>query len=296
MSSSMSTSRSRRVAIATCCDFPHLDTDDARLPDVLAQHGVVAVTAVWDDPTMDWAGFDLVVLRSTWDYPKKVQAFLAWVARLPRVLNPAAVVRWNANKRYLLDLAAAGLPVVPTTFVSPGEPFNPPTGPFVIKPAIGAGSKDAARYSAEQAEAAVAHVHRLHGAGTTAMVQPYLDRVEIDGEVDLVFIGGRYSHSVRKEAMLGACARTEGALFFQEDIRPYEATTEERTLAERVIASVPGGASQLLYGRVDLLPTVNEGPVVTEVELIEPSLFFGHRPDSADQLAELIGRAAAGAR
>ena len=295
MFSSMSASRTRRVAIATCRDFPYLDTDDARLPDVLAQHGVAAVTAVWDDPAVDWAGFDLVVLRSTWDYPKKVQAFLAWMAGLPRVLNPASVVRWNANKGYLLDLAAAGLPVVPTTFISPGDPFNPPSNEFVVKPAIGAGSKDAARYSPEQARAAATHVHRLHRAGTTAMVQPYLHQVERDGEVDLVFIGGRYSHSVRKEAMLGACARTEGALFFHEDIRPYEATTVERTLAERVIASVPGGANQLLYGRVDLLPTANGGAVVTEVELIEPSLFFGHRPDSADQLAELIGRAVTGA-
>jgi glutathione synthase/RimK-type ligase-like ATP-grasp enzyme len=283
-----------RVALATCREFAALDADDGRLPGVFARHGVVATPAVWDDPAVDWARFDLVLLRSTWDYPGKVAAFLAWIDGLPRVMNPAPVVRWNVDKRYLKDLADAGLPVVPTSFVGPGDPIIPPAGPVVIKPAIGAGSKDAARYGPEQAGAAVSHVRRFQGAGMTALVQPYLDRVERDGEVDLVFIGGRYSHSVRKGAMLGPGPRVEGRLFFREEIRSYRATPDERKLAERVLAVVPGGADQLLYARVDLLPSADRGPVVTEVELIEPSLFFGHEPGSAERMAELIVPPAAG--
>jgi glutathione synthase/RimK-type ligase-like ATP-grasp enzyme len=281
-----------RVALATCREFPALEADDARLVEPLARRGIVAAPAVWDDPAVDWAGFDLVVLRSTWDYPQKAAAFLAWIDRLPRVLNPAPVVRWNADKHYLRDLAAAGVPVVPTAFVAPGEAVTLPGGPVVVKPAVGAGSKDAARYGPGQAGEAVAHVRRLHRAGMAALVQPYLDRVEADGEADLVFLGGRYSHAARKGAMLGGGPRVEGPLFFHEDIRPHEATPAERAVAERALAAVPGGADRLLYGRVDLLPAAGGGLVVTEVELIEPSLFLGHGPDSAERLADLIGQAA----
>ncbi len=282
----------RRVALATCREFAALDPDDARLRGLLARHGVAVAPAVWDDPAVDWAAFDLVVLRSTWDYPKRPAEFLAWVGRLPRVLNPAAVVRWNADKHYLRDLAAAGVPVVPTAFVAPGGSFAPPAGPFVVKPAVGAGSKGAARYGPGDAEAAAAHVRRLHRAGTAALVQPYLDRVEADGEADLVFLGGRYSHAVRKGAMLGGGSRVEGPLFFVEEVRPHEATPGERAVAERALAAVPGGAGSLLYARVDLLPTAGGAAVVTEVELIEPSLFLAHGPGSGERLADLIARAA----
>lgn len=283
-----------RLALATCRELPDLDADDAVLPGLLARHGVAAAPAVWDDPAIDWAGFDLVVLRSTWDYPRKAAAFLAWADRLPRVLNPAPVVRWNADKRYLRDLAAAGVPVVPTTFVAPGEPFAAPTGRFVVKPVVGAGSKDAARFERGQAEQAAAHVRRLHRAGMPALVQPYLDLVDTDGEADLVFVGGEYSHAVRKGAMLGGRPRVEGPLFFSEDIRPHVATPGELSVARRALAAVPGGPDRLLYARVDLLPTPGGQPVVTEVELIEPSLFLARRPGSGERLAELIAGAAAG--
>jgi glutathione synthase/RimK-type ligase-like ATP-grasp enzyme len=282
----------RRVALATCRELPALDPDDAVLPGLLARHGVVAAPAVWDDPAVDWSGFDLIVLRSTWDYTKKPAAFLAWVDRLPRVLNPAPVVRWNADKRYLLDLAAAGVPVIPTTVVGPRDAFVLPPGRFVVKPAVGAGSKDAAGYETRQAEQAAAHVRRLHRAGMTALVQPYLDQIDADGEADLVFVGGSYSHAVRKGAMLGHRPRVEGPLFFAEDIRPHVATPGERAVAEQALLAVPGGADRLLYARVDLLPTAGGGAVVNEVELIEPSLFLMHGPGSGERLAELTARAA----
>ena len=290
MSSSSITSPIRRVALATCREFPALDADDACLPEVFARQGIIAWPVIWDGPDIDWNRFDLIILRSTWDYPRKIDAFLAWVDRLPMVLNPAPVIRWNADKRYLRDLAAAGLPVVPTTYISPGDPFTPPSDMFVVKPTVGAGSKDSARYEPGRAAEAIAHVNRLHRAGMTAMIQPYLDQVERDGEVDLVFIGGRYSHSVRKGAMLGGVPRVEGPLFFHEEIRFHEATPKERALAERVLAAVPGGADRLLYGRVDLLPTAVADAVVTEVELIEPSLFFGHEPGSAERFVDRVKR------
>jgi hypothetical protein len=278
----------RRVALATCQGLPDLDADDARLLGPLAAAGLSATPAVWDDPAVDWSVFDLVVLRSTWDYPTKPDAFLAWIGSLRRVLNPAAVVRWNHDKRYLRELAAAEVPVVPTAFIEPGDAFTPPPEPFVVKPAVGAGSKDAARYEPGQARAATDHVRRLHRGGKVAMVQPYLPGVERDGEAGLVFLGGRFSHAIRKGGMLGGIPREEGPLFLAEDIRPHAASAAEQALAERALAAVPGGADRLLYARVDLLPATEDALAVSEVELIEPSLYLGHGPGSTERLAERI--------
>jgi glutathione synthase/RimK-type ligase-like ATP-grasp enzyme len=282
----------RRVALATCREFANLDPDDAPLIEVLARYRVAAVPAVWDDPGVDWSAFDLVVLRSTWDYPRKFDAFLAWIDSLPRLRNPVSVMRWSADKHYLLDLASAGLPVVPTTIVAPGDAFVPPAAPFVLKPVVGAGSKDAARFDAGQDDAAANHVRRLHRGGMAVIVQPYLARVDEAGEIDMVFLGGKFSHAVRKGAMLGNVRRKEGALFFEEDIRPHDATPDERAVAEGALNAIPGGAGQLLYGRVDLLPTDQGKPMITEVELMEPSLFFGHCPGSRERYSELVARAA----
>jgi glutathione synthase/RimK-type ligase-like ATP-grasp enzyme len=279
------------VALATCSQFPDLDPENAPLMGLLAAAGVRGDPAVWDDPSVDWSSFDLVVIRATWDYPQKFDACLAWAARQRRLLNPLPVIRWNADKRYLNDLAAAGVPAIPTTFVGPGEPFTPPPGPFVVKPSIGVGAKDAARYGPGQEEAARRHVLRLNRGARTAMVQPCLARVEEEGEIDLVFIGGRYSHSVRKGGMLDG-PRLEMALFFHEEVGGREATRAERELAERAMEVVPGGGGGLLFGRVDLLPAENGEPLVSEVEVLEPSLFFGRQPGSAERLASLIAEAA----
>src|SRR5207253_9524476 len=124
----------------------------------------------------DWSRFDLVVPRSAWDYAERRDEFLAWAARVPRVLNPLIVLEWNTDKRlYLTELAEAGVPVVPTTFVEPGEPFAPPDAPFVVKPSISAGGRSSARFEPADGHAAAALVRRIHAGGRTAMVQPLLD-------------------------------------------------------------------------------------------------------------------------
>jgi hypothetical protein len=274
------------VGLATCADYPTLDGDGRRLLRLLRDRGVPARPAVWDDPAVDWASFRLVVVRSTWDYPGKLRDFLAWAGRLPRVLNPCPVLRWNADKRYLADLAAAGLPVVPTRFLGPADAFEPPAGRFVVKPSVSCGCRDTARYGPGQAGEAREHVRRLHGQGRTAVVQPYLGGVEEHGEWGLVFLGGRYSHAVRRGALL-AGGRPAG----REDVRPHEATAGQRSLAERALAAVPGG-SPPLYGRVDLLPDGGHGLAVLEVEVLEPSLFLGHGVGCNERLADLIASAA----
>ena len=134
-----------RVAIASCRgDNP--DVDAPFLIAALADLGVAAELIAWDEPGVDWESFDLTVLRSTWDYAPRREEFLAWAAERPRLLNPVDVVTYSTDKHYLLDLEARGVPVVPSWFCEVGDVPVFPEGDFVVKPAVGAGSFDAARY------------------------------------------------------------------------------------------------------------------------------------------------------
>ncbi len=180
-----------RVALATCAEVPRGDEDALPLIEALASRGVEATPTVWDDDRVRWADFDLVVVRSTWDYPDRRNAFLTWAGSVPRVLNAPEVLRWNTDKRYLATL---GRDAVPTSFVAPDEPFAPPAAAFVVKPSVGAGSIGAARYDAGD-ERAREHVDRLHAAGKTVLVQPYLEAVDHRGEIALMFFDGKFSHA-----------------------------------------------------------------------------------------------------
>jgi glutathione synthase/RimK-type ligase-like ATP-grasp enzyme len=264
------------------------EEDDLLLMTALGNRGVDAVHAVWDDPATDWPSFALVVVRSTWDYPERRDEFLERLARARRLLNPLPILRWNTDKRYLNDLAVAGLPVVPTRFLEPADEFEPPDGAFVVKPAVSCGAKNSAQYRPGDERAARDHVRRLQSEGRTVMVQPYLSAVEQQGEVALMFIGGRYSHSIRRGALLKHPGLVHKGEMVPQNVEPYEAACEERELADKVMARVPGGPSDLLYGRVDLIPGTGGNPVILEVELTEPSLFLSFSPDAAERLAEAI--------
>jgi len=281
-----SSGRIPQVALATSREYTALDADNRPLLALLEARGVAAVSAIWNDPTEIWADFDLVVIRSTWDYSEHIVEFLRWVGRLPRVLNPRPVVHWNANKQYLQDLSAAGLPVVPTVCIAPGEQITLGSAPLVVKPAVGASSKDIAWHQPGQEQAVQQHIGRLHAMGQMAIVQPYLPAVEQAGEIDLVFIGNEYSHAVRRGAILGASGECGPARL--ENRQRCEATLEQQTLAKRALEAVPGGAAGLLFARVDLLPTVDGADLISEVELVEPCLFLEFAPSSVHRLADRI--------
>lgn len=251
----------------------------------LAGRGVDAEPAVWDAQDVDWDGFDLVVLRSAWDYAERLEAFLGWAARLPRLLNPLHVITWNTDKRYLDELARAGVPVVPTRFLEPGASFQPPEGRFVVKPVVSAGSRNAAAYDPDEAVRALDHVRLLHDQGRVVMVQPYLDAVDQRGETALLFLAGFYSHAVRKSALLVPGRPPGQRLYLEETIDPIEPTREEREAVDRVLSALPFGASELLYARVDLVPGPDGTPLVLELELTEPSLFLGYAETATDRLA-----------
>jgi hypothetical protein len=283
-----------RVALVTCAALPDLEPDDRRVIGPLARRGVGAEPVVWDDPTIDWRDYDLAVLRSPWDYVGRREAFVAWAGRVPRLANPADVVAWNTDKVYLEQLTLAGVPVVPTGWVRPDESWQPPTnGEYVVKPAISSGSRDTGRYGPEHADLAAAHVARLQRAGRLVMVQPYLAAVDDAGETGLLFIGGEFSHAVRKGPMLegpdlpGSGQRPPG-LYRPERITPRDPSPAELEVADKVLAAVPGGADRLLYARVDLIPGPDGTPLLVELELTEPSLFLDRGPGADERFADAI--------
>ncbi|HEX6500781.1 MAG TPA: hypothetical protein VF054_17390 [Micromonosporaceae bacterium] len=282
-----------RVALVTCRRLADLEADDRLLADALARLGIRADAVVWDDPEVDYARYDLAVLRSPWDYPRRRDEFLAWARSVPRLANPAGIVSWNTDKTYLSDLAASGAPVVDTTWLAPGDPWTAPgRGEYVVKPAVGVGSIDSGRYDLgdpDQRALAMTHVVRLHDTGRTVMVQPYLSAVDTHGETALVYVDGEYTHAVRKGPMLDGPDVGVDGLYKPENITARQPSHAERAAADRVLAALPD-AAELLYARVDLIPGPDGEPVLLELELTEPSLFFGYAPGSADRLAAAIAR------
>jgi glutathione synthase/RimK-type ligase-like ATP-grasp enzyme len=272
------------IALVTSRSAAALDADLPLLLGELAD----AEVAAWDDPVVDWSRYDVVVLRSTWDYHDRLDAFLTWVrntASVTRMWNPPELVEWNTDKRYLLDLAARGVPIVPTTAVEPGRaagelPGAVWAGDVVVKPSVGAGSNGVRRFRADAAGAA-AYADELTGAGTSALVQPYLGAVDRDGETGLVYVGGEFSHAFVKEAILTAPIDWEGGLYATETIGEHAATPAELDLGDRIVAGLPPTA----YARVDLLPGP-DGPLLLELELTEPSLFLHCDPGAAKRAAE----------
>ncbi|MFG2818393.1 RimK family alpha-L-glutamate ligase [Kitasatospora sp. NPDC048365] len=264
--------------------------EDPELSAVLAAFerlGVPAEAVDWRDGSVDWGRFALVVVRSPWDYILDRPAFLAWaekVAAVTRLANPVPVLERNTDKTYLRALAEAGVPVVPTAWAAPGDEIGGGAGEgfapwpeLVVKPTVSSGARDTVR-TTDRAEA-LAHVRTLTAAGRTAMVQPYLPMVEREGETSLLFLGGRFSHAIRRRPMLS------GEVGFEDAVREPDA--DQLAVAEQVLAAVPERA-ELLYARVDLVRTEDGSPVLIELELTEPRLFLTHLPDGPERLVRAV--------
>lgn len=289
-----------RIALVTAHAARGLDDDMVPLAEALVQAGAQAQEVDWDDTAVDWAAFDLVVLRSPWDYTQRLDEFLAWLERtsaLARLVNPFEVVRWSADKHYLADLERAGVAIVPSRFVEPGDDAAaaieafladfPGFADVVVKPCVGAGSRDAQRHGRGQRTAMRAHVERLLAARRSVLLQPYLARVDDGGETALMHFDGEPSHAIRKGPLLERDEDPTRALFAAEHITPREATPDEHALARRALAAIPF-PGPLAYARVDLVHDDDGTPVLLELELAEPSLFFAHRKGAAARFAEVL--------
>lgn len=280
-----------RVTLATSAAFRHRDDDLPLAIEALAGRGIDAEVSSWDDRDVDWAAPDLVVVRSCWDYTWRHEEFIAWARSVPRLANPANVLAWNSDKRYLAQLADYGVPVVATVW-NPVTIDELPAAPqWVVKPNVSAGSRDTARWST--AVDALAHAGELVAAGRHAMVQPYLDGVDTDGETALIFFGGDFSHCARKGPLL----RTDEGVVDVEsryDLSARDATPAQHVVARAVLDAVrdlvPGG-DNLLYARVDLIPAASGEPVLLELEITEPSLFLPHDLAAPDRFAVAVAAA-----
>ena len=287
------------IALATAAAVPSEFDDDRLLAAALARRGAEAVSVVWDDPDVQWHRFHRVVIRSTWDYPRKREAFLAWADALDsRLENPPAVVRWNSDKHYLADLVAAGIPTVPTSFVDPDSEIPLLQGEVVVKPTISAGARDTGRFGPSTHDQARRLISRLESDGRTAMVQPYVSSVDVSGESALTFIAGRFSHAAHKRPVLRpdevAPVRDDeigGAevMYDPDIVGPGTASEREIEVATEAVAYLRERFDVApLYARVDLVAGQDGDPLLLELEAVEPNLFLRLSPGAANALAQAV--------
>lgn len=298
-----------RIAIATFEGMPaEFGEDDQLLVRKLREHGVEVAYAPWSDPEADWDSPDLIHARSPWDYAVRHPEFIAWVERVGAPLeNDPRLIAWNSDKRYLADLQAAGIPVIETEYVGPGAPAPPIEREVVVKPTISAGARETGRFGPDSAAEGRMLIERITGTGGTAMVQPFVESVDSNGETAVVTIAGEVSHVLHKRPVLRA---DEVAPIREDDLRvaeamydpglvtPGEAQDDELELTARVVELIEGRfGSTPLIARVDMLRHDGGHPIVLELEAIEPNLYFSQVPEAADRLADaLVDRAAARAR
>jgi len=280
-----------KIVFVTQSSRPEIEEDDRPLAAALARRGALVLTAPWDDPQFDWSQVHQAVLRSPWDYYRRFDEFLAWLDRvegLTRVINPPPVVRWNAHKSYLRDLADRGVPTVPTAFVARNEVqeldhLTRERGweTVVLKPAISADSWETVRIERTHYAEGQAYLER-HRPHRDVMVQPFIEDVDRGGEQCLIFFGGRYSHAVTKNSAF------KGGRHVGPEGRKVEPRADAIRMAEEVLrlAEIPS----LPYARVDVARDQDGRPILLELELFEPTLFFQEHPGSEEPLAEILMR------
>jgi glutathione synthase/RimK-type ligase-like ATP-grasp enzyme len=291
-----------RVAVLRCERLPRFVTweipdvealfgDDRLLLDALAARGVEARAVAWSDPEVDWGAFDGAVLRSTWDYVDDLASFFDVTATIEAstcvLLNPPAAVRWNADKRYLEDLDALGVPVVPLVRGSAAEAPRLRTAveregwhDLVLKPAVGAGGSGVVRATAAELE----HALGAFPPGVEALVQPFAAAILDEGEWSFVFIGGRFSHVLHKRPAAGDF-RAHG--IYGGTVEPASPEPADVRAVESMVARLP---FDLAFARIDVV-RFGGRLAVLELELIEPMLYLDLAPGSADLLADaVIGR------
>ena len=275
------------------------DYDTPLLLPALAARGADPTAVVWHDAAVDPASFDLLVIRSPWDYPERPAEFAAWLdraERATRVVNSPATMRWNLDKTYLRDLESAGIRVVPTTYATTADAAGAAIDAHervVVKPAVSAGARDTGLFDASDA-AAVALATRIVARGDVAMIQPEIEELSEGREKALYVIGGDLTHAISKGAILAPGGGFRGGVYRENPV-PVEATPAERAFAADVLRAVrrATGGEPPLYARVDTVDSARYGLCLLEVELVEPALNLHVAPHVTGILADAILRTVA---
>ncbi len=279
------------IAFATCSAWPSGRPDDRLVAERLGG----AEFPVWDDPTVDWDAYELVVIRSVWDYSHRVGDFLQWCERVgPRLRNTPETVAFNTDKRYLATLS---VPIVPTVFVQAGDSFTGYGHEIVVKPNVSAGSRDTGRFLPDRADEAAALLAHIHRSGRVALVQPYMPDVDTKGETAVAFFGGQLSHVLHKRpvlrtagiAPLSEIAHGPAAVMLEDDlVSAGSPTAAHLELARAAHAEIEVRFGTPLYMRVDMVTGPHGTPVVIELELTEPNFYLQLAPGAAARFASAI--------
>jgi glutathione synthase/RimK-type ligase-like ATP-grasp enzyme len=287
------------VLLATSAAMPDGEewTGTSHLPEAFAARGVDARWVVWDDPGVDWAA-GLVAVRSTWDYDTRREEFLGWARTVPWLLNGADAFAWNTDKAYLVELAAAGVPIVPTIPVDGEEDLAPAIaaccdergGRAVVKPRVGAGGRGVVPFPPGQVGDPVdGRPAELDGSGLGPgpwIVQPLVESVRTEGETSVFVLGGQVVSQARKVPAAGEIRVHE---VHGGRTKAVALTEEAATLARRTVEAAQGLLGTLLdYARVDAMRLDDGTLVVSELEVTEPGLYLDVLPGNAAAFADLV--------
>ena len=281
------------------------DARDEELPlllDALAAAGVEVDAPIWNDPN-DWAAYDLLVIRSPWDYAERPDDFLDWlndVGQQARILNNAALIRWNYDKRYAEDLVARGVPCVRSAFCRTVDEAKAALASHrhhnvVVKPAISAGVRDTGLYAADDPHA-VALAELILSDGKNVIVQPAVGTVHELGELSLIYFAGEFSHAIKRGAIL-----KQGGGFkeghFSMPAEPATASDEMLGIGETALRAIEkvqldhgidAAPATPLYARFDIIRSDHAHARVLEADVFEPHLYLSHAPGAVDRFVGAI--------
>lgn len=286
------------IALATAQLARGLDHDLDILSEALDAIGQPWQIVDWDDASVDWSAFSIVVLRSTWDYYKRMDEFTRWInatAQVTQLYNPAEIVHWNLDKQYLAQLIAAGIPVMSTMFINAVGDIDEQQlqHDIIVKPTVSAGSNNTARHRSEPTSARQ-HIEKVLASGTSVLLQPYQPSIDVNGETSLVYLGGLFSHAFRKGPIFRGTEQTHNGAFIDEEISAHTATSAELVLGNQVLAFLAQRfTDQHLYARIDMVTNESGVPEIMEIELTEPSLYLHLDAEAPIRAASVLANAAA---
>ncbi len=282
--------------------------DDVDLPfqvTAFADSGIELVQVPWEDRTVDWDSFDLIVVRSPWNYVDRLDEFRHWLyerRHMTTIHNSVSLIEWNIDKRYLADLAERGVPIVPTVFAESMEQFqvaaaSAGSSEIVVKPSVSAGSRLTGRFAVDDA-AAEELASQILAKGFAVMVQPFASRIDDQGEIGTVLFDGVVSHSFRKAALLAEGGELVGGEY-REEISGVVASddvlfvVEVASIAATTIARESGWLAaneELLYGRYDVIRLDDGSPALLEAELFEPCFFLPTDAEAPHRFVDAVVR------
>jgi glutathione synthase/RimK-type ligase-like ATP-grasp enzyme len=271
--------------------YRNLLNEDRLVHEALSNQGLKVDRISWSNPTFDWSSTSHVLFRTTWDYHERFDEFIRWMGKVSHqtnLINSFELTQWNLDKHYLIDLQNQGIPVIPTRYI---KPLSKTTlkeeislggwDQVVLKPAVSSTARHTYRVQPHNISNHEAVFQRLIKE-ECMMLQPFVTSIQTKGEISLITLGGKYSHAVLKKAKLGEFRVQDD---FGGTVHEYTPTDQQIQLAEKAVAACPYKTN---YARVDLVWGDDEMLWVSEIELLEPELFFRNKPEAANQLARII--------